>query len=187
MVATGIDYVASEHVLPARPAVSVTTSAPVAAAPAAPVAAESAENSLAALTQRMRENTKRLADLAAQSQEGMSATEAQAVAAAVEALAPAPQAPLNLTNQVGDVTIRPVVPKPPIFRAPVEAEGLTPMMQEEPAPARDFIPPAAERPVRAPRMPSMDDLPLPVRAQMEARQAAQVARLKIRWRRSAPR
>ena len=56
VVATGIDYVASEHVQPARPTVAVTTSKPqLQRRSLRPLlATESAENSLAALTQRMK-------------------------------------------------------------------------------------------------------------------------------------
>jgi cell division protein FtsZ len=68
-------------------------------------------------------------------------------------------------GQYGDVTVRPIAQKPSLFpeaprqEAPVEA----------PVPEQ-FIPQAAERaPLRAPRMPKFEELPMP--AQNEIRQA----------------
>ncbi|OYU86948.1 MAG: cell division protein FtsZ [Bradyrhizobiaceae bacterium PARB1] len=84
-----------------------------------------------------------------------------AIAAAVAPEATAPAAP----QQYGDVTVRPIAQKPSLFpdlprqEAPLEA----------PIPEQ-FIPPSAERaPVRAPRMPKFEELPMP--AQAEIRQA----------------
>lgn len=84
-----------------------------------------------------------------------------AIAAAVAPEAAAPAAP----QQYGDVTVRPIAQKPSLFpdlprqEAPIDA----------PIPEQ-FIPPSAERaPVRAPRMPKFEELPMP--AQAEIRQA----------------
>ena len=78
------------------------------------------------------------------------------------AAAPAPLQPASY----GDVTVRPIAQKPTLFPdhevARVEAS--------EPATPETFIPQAAERPpVRTPRMPKFEDLPMP--AQNEIRQA----------------
>jgi cell division protein FtsZ len=82
-----------------------------------------------------------------------------AIAAAVE---PAPMQPAAY----GDVVVRPIAQKPSLFPDPEAGKFET---RETPTP-ETFIPQAAERaPVRAPRMPKFEDLPMP--AQAEIRQA----------------
>ncbi len=69
-------------------------------------------------------------------------------------------------TSIEDVTIRPMQPKPSLFPEPVESESPAP----EPALPRAFIPPAPERPGnRAPRMPRIDELPLPAQNELRAR------------------
>jgi len=64
---------------------------------------------------------------------------------------------------VEDVTIRPLAPKPSLFIDPTASE---PEAEEETA----FIPPEPERmPMRAPRMPRIDELPLPAQNEIRAR------------------
>jgi cell division protein FtsZ len=64
---------------------------------------------------------------------------------------------------VEDVTIRPLAPKPSLFIDPA-ASG--PEAEEETA----FIPPQPERmPMRAPRMPRIDELPLPAQNEIRAK------------------
>src|SRR5262249_19579821 len=63
-----------------------------------------------------------------------------------------------------DVTVRPITPKPSLFVEPVMAE---PAPQEMP---KVFIPPEPERATRAPRMPRIEDLPLPAQNQIRASQ-----------------
>jgi cell division protein FtsZ len=64
---------------------------------------------------------------------------------------------------VEDVTIRPLAPKPSLFIDPTANE---PEAVEETA----FIPPQPERmPMRAPRMPRIDELPLPAQNEIRAR------------------
>lgn len=89
-----------------------------------------------------------------------------AIAAAVAPEAPVAQAPLQ-TASYGDVTVRPIAQqKPTLFPDHEVARVET----EEPMMPETFIPQAAERPpVRAPRMPKFEDLPMP--AQAEIRQA----------------
>jgi cell division protein FtsZ len=61
-----------------------------------------------------------------------------------------------------DVTVRPITPKPSLFVEPVMAE---PAPQEMP---KAFIPPQPER-ARGPRMPRIEELPLPGQNQLRAR------------------
>ena len=64
---------------------------------------------------------------------------------------------------VEDVTIRPLAPKPSLFIDPATSE---PEAEEETA----FIPPQPERmPMRAPRMPRIDELPLPAQNEIRAK------------------
>jgi cell division protein FtsZ len=87
-----------------------------------------------------------------------------AIAAAVEPTAPLAQ-PLQ-PAAYGDVVVRPIAQKPSLFPDPEAAKV---EMRETPTP-ETFIPQAAERtPLRAPRMPKFDELPMP--AQAEIRQA----------------
>ena len=91
----------------------------------------------------------------------MAAIEA-AVTEPMPAPAPAPMQPALY----GDVTVRPIAQKPSLFP---EHEAPRAEMHEPPPP-ESFIPKAAERmPMRTPRMPKFDDLPMP--AQNEIRQA----------------
>jgi cell division protein FtsZ len=78
-----------------------------------------------------------------------------AVAAAV--LSPGSQA---------DVTVRPIAPKPSLFVEPAGAEPTAAVSETEVPKA--FIPPAPDR-VRMPRMPRIEDLPLPGQNQLRAR------------------
>ena len=68
---------------------------------------------------------------------------------------------------VEDITIRPIPPKPSLFIDPAPREPEPPSAAEEP---RTFIPPQAERgPARAPRMPRIDELPVPAQNEIRAR------------------
>jgi len=73
------------------------------------------------------------------------------------AMVPAP-APAPAPMPHG-VDLQPVAPKPVFVPPPVQQEA--PRQDAYQAPAAAFIPPVAEQPVRAPRMPSIDDLPRP--------------------------
>ena len=61
-----------------------------------------------------------------------------------------------------DLTIRPITPKPSLFVEPVLAE---PAPTEMP---RAFIPPQPERASRAPRMPRIEELPIPAQNEIRA-------------------
>ena len=72
---------------------------------------------------------------------------------------------------IEDVTIRPIPPKPSLFTEQ--------MMQEQPVadvpPPDQFIPPAPERiAARTPRMPRIDELPMPAQNQLRAARQQQV-------------
>ncbi len=175
VVATGIDS-----------AVPASRSKPAAAAaqPAQAVApaTPSPESRLADLTARLRADTNRMAERMAQADAQRPAAPVQAVAAqpaqrpeSVEraalaaiaaAVAPAQTAAPPVAEQAGtygDVTVRPVAPKPTLF---AESAATVTEMHEAPA-AGAFIPPAAEKiPNRAPRMPKFDELPMPAQAEI---------------------
>lgn len=178
VVATGIEQAAIARN-------SQATSAPVAnaapqqgqqgqQAPAAPAAA--AESRLADLTARLREDNRRMAERAQKLEGQIPAAavaptaprpnvERAALAAIAAAVAEVPQAPAP-TQTYGDVTVRPIAQKPTLFPEP----DMAPIAMQEPMTPENFIPPQAERaPVRAPRMPRIDELPIP--AQAELRQA----------------
>ncbi len=87
-----------------------------------------------------------------------SAIDAQATAAVAAAVLP--------KAAQEELTIRPIPPKPSLFIEPITQEG-----PAEPAVPPAFIPPPAERPVaRSPRMPRVDELPLPAQNQIRARE-----------------
>jgi cell division protein FtsZ len=71
--------------------------------------------------------------------------------------------------QAEDVTVRPITPKPSLFVEPAMADPVMrdPTPQEMP---KAFIPPEPER-IRTPRMPRIEDLPLPAQNQIRARHA----------------
>lgn len=83
-----------------------------------------------------------------------------------EAIEPAP----TPITSIEDVMIRPITPKPTLFVEPTAEETVE--SAPAAAPERPFIPPQAERPAaRAPRMPRIDELPIPAQNQIRARQA----------------
>lgn len=172
VVATGIEQAAIARN-------SQATSAPVAnAAPqaqqAAAAPAAAAESRLADLTARLRADNQRMAERAQKLEAQMPAgapvaprpnVERAALAAIAAAVSEVPQAPAP-TQTYGDVTVRPIAQKPTLFPEPEQA----PLAMHEPMTPETFIPPQAERaPARAPRMPRLDELPMP--AQAELRQA----------------
>jgi cell division protein FtsZ len=142
------------------------------------------ENRLADLTAKLRADNARLAERAqkleasapvqaasaAAPQRTSSSVERAALAAIAAAVAPeAPQSAVSAPLQpasYGDVTVRPIAQKPSLF----PDHDVTHVEALEPPTPETFIPQAAERaPVRTPRMPKFEDLPMP--AQNEIRQA----------------
>jgi cell division protein FtsZ len=66
---------------------------------------------------------------------------------------------------IEDVTIRPMAPKPTLFAEPADER------QQDTHDGKAFIPPQAERPQgRGPRMPRIDELPMPAQNEIRARQ-----------------
>src|SRR6187402_2443416 len=179
VVATGIEQAQIARNAAAAPAITTTAVAPAAATTTTP------DNRLAELTARLRADNARLAERAQKLEptsapQAVAAAPAQATAAAqrssstveraalaaIAAAVETPQAPIQPASY-GDVTVRPIAQKPTLFPDHSEAARTEP---EQPATPETFIPQAAERaPVRAPRMPKFEDLPMT--AQAEIRQA----------------
>ena len=83
----------------------------------------------------------------------------QAATAAVAAAVLAPQAAID------DVTIRSMPPKPSLFVEPQAAATGAPAAHEHP---ETFIPPQPERVMQRPRMPRIEDLPMPAQREIRA-------------------
>ncbi|HVY57569.1 MAG TPA: cell division protein FtsZ [Xanthobacteraceae bacterium] len=139
-----------------------------AATPRAP-AGNAHESRISELTQRLKADTQRLADrldrsgAPAPAQAAPSAAQANASNPVSDAAAAAVAAAVLPDS---DVTIRPIPPKPSLFMEPIVSEPTTPA---EPPP-KAFIPPQPERPAnRAPRMPRIEDLPIPVQNEIRAK------------------
>jgi cell division protein FtsZ len=176
VVATGIEH-----------AQIAARAAAVAAVPTTPAVAPSGspENRLADLTARLRADNQRLAERAAKLEAQGHATSAPAAQpvrnpqnverAALAAIAaavaePAPPAPTAVQPaSYGDVMVRPIAQKPSLFPDP---DTVRTQPDELAAPPETFIPQAAERaPVRTPRMPKFEDLPMPAQAEIRQAQA----------------
>ena len=177
VVATGIEQAAIARAVTA----SSTPSAPAAPTTISTQPAGSSESRLADLTARLRADNQRLAERAAKLEAqpiGAAAPqlrpgtniERAALAAIAAAVSPEASATSAISVQpasYGDVTVRPIAQKPSLFPDP---EAPRPELSELATPPETFIPQAAERPpVRTPRMPKFEDLPMP--AQAEIRQA----------------
>jgi cell division protein FtsZ len=123
---------------------------------------------LAELTQKLRTNTQRLNERHEQPQSQPAAAEATPPAALrpqpAKAAAPAPTLPPAGT--IEDVTIRPMPPKPSLFIDPAE-DRAAPPTAETPVP-QTFVPPVPERAPVRPRMPRIEELPLPAQNQLRA-------------------
>ncbi|MBR0776677.1 cell division protein FtsZ [Bradyrhizobium diazoefficiens] len=176
VVATGIEQAAIARNTQASSAPVAVTAPQTQAAPAA-----AAESRLADLTARLRADNQRLAERAQKLEAQIPAAPAPVAAApaaqranveraALAAIAaavaevPTASAPVQPASY-GDVTVRPIAQKPTLFPEPEQA----PLAMQEPMTPDTFIPPQAERPIRTPRMPRIDELPMP--AQAEIRQA----------------
>jgi cell division protein FtsZ len=173
VVATGIEQALISRNA-ATPAAAVTNAVAPAASP---------DTRLADLTARLRADNQRIAERTAPKLEAPAPVQAPAapprasssveraalaaIAAAVAPEAPQPVAAMPLQPaSYGDVTVRPIAQKPSLF----PDHDPTPVETHEPTMPETFIPQAAERaPLRAPRMPKFEDLPMP--AQNEIRQA----------------
>lgn len=124
-----------------------------------------AENALKELAGKMRQDTKRMADRVAPAAAPMQRAPL-APAAALDAAHAAVAAAIlpQQAASIEDVSIRPMPIKPSLFEpAPMEAPAA-----EAPMPAA-FVPPMPETVKRPPRMPRVDELPMPAQNQMAAR------------------
>jgi cell division protein FtsZ len=168
VVATGIDKVALAEPAPV-PVVSTQA------------ASRSMESRLSELTQQLRANSHRLAERMQRNEApaeahapapvAPTAPPAESVAAIAEAAPQATPPAAPEATAIQDVTIRPIAPKPSLFIEPVAER---PQPQEASADKTAFIPPQAERPApRAPRMPRIEDLPIPAQNEIRARRAAE--------------
>ncbi|HYA05903.1 MAG TPA: cell division protein FtsZ [Xanthobacteraceae bacterium] len=134
-----------------------------------------AESRIAEVAQRIRADNQRIVERTERP-----AAVAAPAAAPIAVVAPVPVAPATVNASiesaakaaiaaaVDDVTIRPLAPKPSLF---IDPTGGEPQAQEpeqwEPA---AFIPPQPERmPARTPRMPRLDELPVPAQNEIRAR------------------
>jgi cell division protein FtsZ len=163
VVATGIEQAAiAKAAAPAAAAATSATATP--------------DNRLADVTAKLRADNQRAVAATAQKSDAprpaqaapaaarapANSIERAALAAIAAAVAPESMQPASY----GDVTVRPIAQKPSLF----PDHDVKKLEAQEPATPEAFIPQAAERaPLRAPRMPKFEDLPMP--AQAEIRQA----------------
>ena len=174
VVATGID-VAISAVQPAPR----QAAAPIAAPQPAPQAIAAASR-LAELTQSLRVSTQRMAERTIDQghravAQALAVPQAEATSESSREIehVPAAEPAHQSITAIEDVMIRPITPKPTLFREAVEAHEPAPQLAE---PEKPFIPPQAIEPaVRAPRMPRIDELPLPAQNQIRARNEAAAA------------
>ncbi|MPZ36712.1 MAG: cell division protein FtsZ [Rhizobiales bacterium] len=152
VVATGIDHAAEAK----APKAAATVSAP--------------EAKLAEVTQKLRADQQRLAERVERTEHrappragSVPVTHAPSRANdAIEHAAKAAIAAAVLPMTMDDVTIRPMQPKPSLFPEP----SPEPKAAFEPPPSA-FIPPTPERPAnRGPRMPRIDELPVPAQNEL---------------------
>ncbi len=136
------------------------------------------ETRLAEVAQRFRAENQRIAERIERTERVEPARSAPMTAAAPVAAVAPPAATVNASIEsaakaaiaaaVEDVAIRPLAPKPSLFIDPAVCEP-EPVEQETAEPAA-FIPPQAERvPGRSPRMPRIDELPVPAQNEIRAR------------------
>ncbi len=114
----------------------------------------------------MRSDSRRIADRIERSPTPAEALApaATSVAAVESAAHAAVAAALMAPTAIEEVSIRPMPVKPSLFE-PAPAE----VAQAEPPPPKTFIPPPPERTiVRTPRMPRIDELPLPAQKEIKA-------------------
>jgi cell division protein FtsZ len=100
------------------------------------------------------------------------APQARPSPAAIQAQATAAVAAALMPRAGGDdLTIRPIPPKPSLFvETPAQETAIEP-----PPPPKNFIPPQPERPQSRPRMPRIDELPIPAQNQLRARERTESA------------
>jgi cell division protein FtsZ len=132
-----------------------------------------AEHRIAEVAHRLRVDHQRMAERGERSEPVQPARSAAAAApasvnASIASVAKAAIAAAILPQSSGDdVTIRPLAPKPSLFIDPPASAPETRESDQEP---EAFIPPQPERPAaRTPRMPRIDELPMPAQNEIRAR------------------
>ena len=125
-----------------------------------------AENALKELAGKVRGETTRVAERIERTQP----TRVSTVSVASAAHAAVAAALMPAQNQVEDVSIRPMPMKPSLFDSPAAEYA---EQADAPLP-KTYIPPAAERVVRTPRMPRIDELPLPAQNEIRAQRGEAV-------------
>jgi cell division protein FtsZ len=128
---------------------------------------EKPENALKELAGKIRADSARAAERIERERATSPLPAAARASAAVESAAHAAVAAALLppADTIEDVSIRPMPVKPSLFEL-ATSEPVAPV--EAPPPAA-FVPPAPERAARTPRMPRIDELPLPAQAEIRAR------------------
>ena len=123
------------------------------------------DSRLAELTQKLRSNTQRLNERHEQPQPAAAETAPPAATRPHPAKAAAPAPTLPPAGTIEDVTIRPLPPKPSLFIDAAENRA-APAVADSAQQA--FVPPMPERPPVRPRMPRIEELPLPAQNQLRA-------------------
>ncbi|MCZ8313443.1 cell division protein FtsZ [Phreatobacter sp.] len=131
---------------------------------------------IAEMTAKLRQSAQRIAAATTSAPAPIPAAAPTPVMELAPAPAPVayePPAPVPAPEPVmtaAEVMIQPVAPKPALFtEAPIELDPVRmPPRDEVAPPARDFIPPAPEKPMRPVRMPTAEEMPPIVRDQMRA-------------------
>lgn len=127
-----------------------------------------AESALRELASKMRNDSKRIADRVERVSTPKPAFNAPAMDSAFNAAHAAVAAAILPSSAIEDVSFRPMPVKPSLFE-PHSGEATH---TEQPMPS-NFIPPAPEPVMRAPRMPRIDELPIPAQNQIAASRGEQ--------------
>ena len=176
---------------PRPAAIAAATAAPRLHPPAETLSAEQNEARIAELAQRLKADNARVAERSERADQAALRSAAAPFQQPVQhpstspaASAPAQQIPMRpsidqaATAAVAaalapprgeEVTIRPMPQKPSLFAEPADEEPRPPVV--EPAAPRAFIPPQPERAATrsAPRMPTFEELPVPVQNEFRAK------------------
>jgi cell division protein FtsZ len=137
---------------------------------------------IAELTQKLRADTQRLAERLERTEpparngqppQQPAPVMRQSPAAIEQAATAAVAAAVLPPNTIGDVTIRSLPPKPSLFMEPSQADPTYTAMPPAAELPPNFIPPQPERPASRPRMPRMEELPLPAQRELRAKHGQQ--------------
>jgi cell division protein FtsZ len=126
------------------------------------------ETKLAEIAHKLRVDQQRLVDRVERAETPRATPQPAPAASAPTAIESAARAAVAAAvlpaTSIEDVTIRPIQPKPSLFPEPANEAPVF-----EPALPRAFIPPAPDRTAaRPPRMPRIDELPLPAQKELRA-------------------